>query len=282
VTDAAGGGSRDTEVSRVARLPLSPEVNRRASRHWWDVDADNYQAEHGSFLGEVDLLWCPEGLREAEAHLLGDVAGARVLEVGCGAAAAARWLVTQGAQVVAFDLSAGMLRHASAAATSTGIRPALLQADAMALPLRDATFDLAFTAFGAVPFVDDSARVMREVYRVLRPGGRWVFAVTHPMRWIFLDNPGPQGLVATHSYFDRRPYVEFDASGQATYVEHHRTLGDRVREIVAAGFALREIVEPEWPEGHEQIWGQWSPLRGALFPGTAIYVCHKPPTTPGH
>lgn len=266
----------DALGTRVARVRLTPEENRRAARYWWDIDADNYQAEHGEFLGEVDLVWCPEGLREADVHLLGDVAGTRALEVGCGAAAAARWLVTQGASVVAVDLSTGMLRHARAAAEATGVRPALLQADAQYLPVRDESVDIAFTAFGAVPFVDDSARVMREVFRVLRPGGRWVFAVTHPMRWIFLDHPGLEGLIATYSYFDRRPYVELDAGGQATYVEHHRTIGDRVREIVSAGFVLRDIVEPEWPLGHDQIWGQWSPARGVLFPGTAIYVCHKP------
>jgi SAM-dependent methyltransferase len=196
--------------------------------------------------------------------------------VGCGAAAGARWLVTQGAQVVALDLSAGMLRHAAQGNERTGVRPALVQADGQHLPLRDASFDIAFTAFGAVPFVDDSAAVMREVFRVLRPGGRWVFSATHPMRWIFLDDPGMEGLLATYSYFDRRPYVELDDTGQPTYVEHHRTLGDRVREIVGAGFALRDIVEPEWPIDAEHTWGQWSPLRGVLFPGTAIYVCHKP------
>jgi SAM-dependent methyltransferase len=263
-------------TTRATRRSISTEENRRAARHWWDIDADNYQNEHGAFLGEVDFVWCPEGLRESDAGLLGPVAGARVLEVGCGAAAAARWLVTQGADVVAVDLSAGMLRHAVAAAETSGVRPALLQCDALALPLRDASFDIAFTAFGAVPFIDDSARVMREVFRVLRPGGRWVFSATHPMRWIFLDDPGPDGLVVTHSYFDRRPYVEFDDVGRAVYVEHHRTLGDRIRELVAAEFVVRDVVEPEWPAGHQQVWGQWSPMRGALFPGTAIYVAEKP------
>jgi len=116
---------------------------------------------------------------------------------------------------------------------------------------------------------------MREVHRILRPGGRWVFSVTHPMRWIFLDDPGEGGLVAVHSYFDRRPYVEYDATGAATYVEQHRTLGDRIRELVAAGFVLTDLIEPEWPDGHEQVWGQWSPLRGRIFPGTAIFVAQK-------
>ena len=121
---------------------------------------------------------------------------------------------------------------------------------------------------------------MREVARVLRPGGRWVFATTHPIRWAFPDDPGPDGLRATMPYWDRTPYVEFAADGTPTYVEHHRTLGDRVREIAAAGFRLVDLVEPEWPAGHTQEWGQWSPLRGAILPGTAIYVCELSLATP--
>lgn len=260
----------------VVRRGVGRAEARRASRGWWDADADGYQAEHGGFLGDVRWRWCPEGLVEPDAGLLGPVAGARVLELGCGAAAGARWLATQGARVIGLDLSAGMLRHARAAAGRTGVPVPLVQADALALPFGDGTFDLVCTAFGAIPFVDDSAAAMREVYRVLRPGGRWVFSVTHPMRWIFLDDPGEGGLVAVHSYFDRRPYVEQDGAGVATYVEQHRTLGDRVRELVGAGFVLDDLVEPEWPADNEQVWGQWSPLRGRLFPGTAIFVTHRP------
>ncbi|MGH8959722.1 MAG: class I SAM-dependent methyltransferase [Jatrophihabitantaceae bacterium] len=257
----------------IARRAEDADTTVRANRRWWDSDADAYHAEHGQFLGEADFVWSPEALREQDARLLGDVRGRQILEVGCGSAMCSRWLVGQGAHPVASDISTGMLRHARGANARTGIDVPLVQADAQYLPFAAAQFDLAFTAFGAVAFVEDSARVMCEVARVLRPGGRWVFATTHPIRWSFPDDPGPDGLTATMPYWDRTPYVEFAKSGEATYVEHHRTLGDRVREIVAAGFQLLDVVEPEWPAGHAQEWGQWSPLRGAILPGTAIYVC---------
>jgi len=260
----------------VARRDVDPAGTVRANRRWWDADAEHYLAEHGDFLGDVDFVWCPELVREADARLLGDVRGRRVLEVGCGAAMCARWLRTRGAEVVGLDLSAAMLRRAAATGDRLGLPVPLVQADAKRLPFADASFDLACSAFGAVPFVADSAAVMREVARVLRPGGRWVFAVTHPVRWVFPDDPGPDGLVAQMPYFDRTPYVETDAGGVPTYVEHHRTMGDRVRELVAAGLLLTDLVEPEWPAGHAREWGQWSPLRGAVLPGTAIFVCTRP------
>ena len=260
----------------MSHEPVTADQSVRANRTWWDHDAAAYLAEHGDFLGDVDFVWCPEGLREADAHLLGPISGRRVLEVGAGAAMCSRWLATQGAEPVALDLSGAMLRHATAAADRTGVRVPLVQADAQALPFADGAFEIACTAFGAVPFVADSAAVMREVARVLRRGGRWVFATTHPLRWVFPDDPGPAGLTVHTPYFDRSPYVEIDDAGQPVYVEHHRTLGDRVRELVGAGFRLVDLIEPEWPAGHTREWGQWSPLRGALVPGTAIYVAEKP------
>ncbi len=266
-------------VEGVSRRPVATAETVRANRRWWDDAADDYQREHGSFLRDVGFIWCPEGLDEADAQLLGPtaaLAGKRVVEIGCGAAQCARWLVSVGANVVAFDLSAGQLAHAKRLAASTGIDVPLFQADAQALPLADASFDIVCSAFGALPFVADSAAVLREVARVLRPGGRFVFSVSHPLRWAFLDDPGSAGLTAVTSYFDRMPYVEQDDDSHATYVEHHRTLGDRVREIVASGLVINDLVEPEWPTDHQQIWGGWSPLRGQLIPGTAIFVCDKP------
>lgn len=246
---------------------------RRAGRLWWDQNAADYVAEHGSFLGADDFCWCPEGLRESEARLLGDVAGRRVLEIGAGAAQCSRWLVAQGARSVATDVSGGMLAQSLVLDAHLGTTTPVVQADARALPFADDSFDVAFTAFGAIPFVADADQVHREAARVLRPGGRWVFSVTHPVRWAFPDDPTTRGLTAIRSYFDRRPYVETDDAGIVTYAEHHRTLGDHVGELVAAGFRLERLLEPTWPPGHDRVWGGWGPVRGAVLPGTAIFVC---------
>jgi|SRR3954469_5262999 len=269
VSDTAGGapGERD----RAGYLPAGPDESARGNRGWWDREAPDYLAEHGTFLGDDDFVWGPEGLREDDAGLLGDVRDRDVLEVGCGAAQCSRWLADHGARVVGLDLSTGMLR-AAARRRRPDARYTLVLADARALPLADRSFDLACSAYGAIPFVADPERVMLEVARVLRPGGRWVFSVTHPIRWAFPDDPGPAGLRATRSYFDRTPYVELDAAGTVLYAEHHRTLSDRVAHLVEAGFTLERLVEPEWPEGAEHAWGGWSALRGRLLPGTAIFV----------
>lgn len=275
----SGGDSRHISAEQalgtvgIAKRGVDAAESRTASRAWWDADADDYHTEHGRFLGVADFVWCPEGLQESDAELLGTVRGQSILEVGCGSAPCARWLKANGALPVAFDLSGGMLAHARRANAATGIDVPLIQASADQLPFADNAFDLACSAFGAIPFVADSEAVLREVARVLKPGGRFVFAVTHPLRWIFPDDPGQDGLTVAQSYFDRSPYVEVDETGAATYVEHHRTVGDFVRQINAAGLILRDLIEPEWPDGHTEEWGQWSPLRGKLFPGTAIFDC---------
>ena len=264
--------------SEAARRETDPIETARANRTWWDIEAHDYYAQHGAFLGDDDFVWGPEGLREADAGLLGEVRGKQVLEIGAGAAQCSRYAARQGARVVATDISGGMLRQGAdlnaGFTVESGLTVPLVQCDATNLPFTGGSFDTVFTSYGAVPFVVDSAAVMAEAARVLRPDGRFVFSTTHPIRWALPDDPGYQGLTVSNSYFDRTPYVEQE-SGTATYVEHHRTLGDRVRELTAAGLRLVDLVEPEWPDQNQQVWGGWSPLRGTLIPGTAIFVCQK-------
>ncbi len=265
-----------------------------AARTYWEAEADAYQAQHGAFLagagvgmvdsagedGQIDsagaalsgagFVWGPEGLTEDEAGLLGPVealAGQRVLEVGAGAAQCSRWLRARGSQVVGLDISVAQLRHARGAVP-------VVAGSGPALPFADGTFGCAFSAYGAVQFVADLDALLAEVSRVLRSGGRWVFSVTHPIRWAFPDDPGPEGLAASGSYFDRTPYLEYAPGGeQVVYAEFHRTIGDYVAALQRAGLSIETMVEPEWPEWNDSTWGGWSPLRGMHLPGTLIFGC---------
>ena len=77
-----------SEFAQVSRRLAGAEETAAANRSWWDAEAEDYYAEHGAFLGDEDFVWGPEGWRESELGLLGEVAGRRVLEVGAGAASA--------------------------------------------------------------------------------------------------------------------------------------------------------------------------------------------------
>jgi SAM-dependent methyltransferase len=165
------------------------------------------------------------------------------------------------------------LQHSRRIDLDAGTSVPTVCAGAAALPFADDAFDIVFSAFGALQFIADADALVAEIARVTRRGGRLAFSVTHPTRWMFPDDPGEPGLRATQSYWDRTPYVEVDdATGATAYVEHHRTLGDWVRALAAAGYRLVDLVEPEWPPEHDRVWGGWSRLRGLLTPGTALYV----------
>ena len=258
---------------RVERRPVDEAESRRANGPDWDRYADEYQATHGTFLGDVGFVWGPEGLTEAEAGVLGDVRDRDVLEVGSGAGQCSRWVHARGGRGYGLDLSFRQLQHSRRIDLESGVPVPSVLGTATDLPFADASFDVVFSSFGALQFVSDIDTAVAEAARVLRPGGRFAFSITHPTRWMFPDDPGEEGLVASQSYWDRTPYVEVDdATGVVSYVEHHRTLGDWVALLAGAGFMLTRLLEPEWPEGHERVWGGWSGTRGRFTPGTAIFV----------
>ena len=121
-------------------------------------------------------VWRAHGGELAALCALGP--GMRVLDLGCGPGESAFGMLERaaGTEVVGVDLSASMIRFASLRRRlePTGARATFVQADAMALPFGDATFD-AVTGHSFLYLVPDAARVMAEVARVLRPGGRCAF-----------------------------------------------------------------------------------------------------------
>lgn len=267
-------GAQELDLAGLRRV-----YGRAGSRCFYALVARN--ARHWGWTEPGQSKWrlwrAQRQVEDVLGRKLALPAGARVLDAGCGSGVVARAMATRFGLLVAgvdvLDVLLAEARRLSARAALAD-RTAFTGGDYHRLPFGDGEFDGAYSMETLVHSYDPR-RALAEFHRVLRPGGRLVFSTTHPIRWAFADDPGPQGLTVMQSYFDRTPYVETDADGETSYVEHHRTLGDRVRELVGAGLVLLDLVEPEWPQRTEQSWGGWSPLRGGLIPGTAIFVCTR-------
>jgi ubiquinone biosynthesis O-methyltransferase len=133
------------------------------------ISPQAYALWHASELGalteqiENDLL----------IELLGDVAGQQVLDVGCGDGAVSVYLAQRGALVTGIDASEDMVRAAKKRSAASRRHVAFAAATAERLPFPDASFD-AVLAKTVLCFVDDADAVVREIARVLKPGGRFV------------------------------------------------------------------------------------------------------------
>jgi 2-polyprenyl-3-methyl-5-hydroxy-6-metoxy-1,4-benzoquinol methylase len=112
--------------------------------------------------------------------------GVRVLDVGCGAGGWHARMHDAGAAVVGVDLMTGMLQEARTAGEMLEPPPMLAQADAQALPFGSATFDRVLCA-GVLYHVPECEQALREMRRVLRPGGRAVVSTNgaYAMRRIY-------------------------------------------------------------------------------------------------
>lgn len=143
----------------------------------FDPFAEVYDAWFSTPLGRtVDLLE-----KDLIAQFLGDVSGHSLLDVGTGTGHFALWAAGLGAHAVGLDISRPLLR---VAARKEGMPP-LVQADALALPFADATFDCVLSVT-ALEFIAEPERAVAEMVRVCRPGGRVVAGVLNdwsPWAW---------------------------------------------------------------------------------------------------
>jgi SAM-dependent methyltransferase len=151
--------------------------NRRA----WDEQSDDYQRAHGPALdasgGSAWGLW---QVPESQLHVLGDVDGRDVLELGCGAAQWSIALAALGARVTGLDNSARQLEHARMLMSQSGTDFPLVHSGAEATPFADASFDIVFCDHGAMTFADPH-RTVPEAARLLRDDGLLAFSMHTPI-----------------------------------------------------------------------------------------------------
>ena len=108
--------------------------------------------------------------KEAVFDLLPDLDGRRVLEVGCGTGNISLTLARRGAQVVGLDVSSPMLAAAQQKARQHGFPLNLIRGLAGSLPFNEESFDGVISIL-ALDFISDRPGALRELMRVLRPGG---------------------------------------------------------------------------------------------------------------
>ncbi len=120
----------------------------------------------------------------------GSTAGKSLLEVGCGAGRLARRAAQGGFRVVGMDLSFAMLDRARAVGRSeAGDRPGFVQGEIDHLPLRDSAFDAA-VCLGLISYLDSEKEALRELARVMKPGGLLVVSMYNRARLVhYLDVP---------------------------------------------------------------------------------------------
>jgi SAM-dependent methyltransferase len=174
--------------------------------------------------------------------LAGDVAGLRILDIGCGAGHYAAELLARGAEVVGIDGSASVLAHAR---ERLGDRAQLHLHDAEE-PLDfidDASFDGSVCAL-MLHHVTNRARLLRELRRILRPGGWLLVSTSHPMAdWRHFGG----------SYY-ADDWVDLQLAGSTFAIHYQRMpLETFLGELLAAGFVLEQLVEPRPESGLQEI-----------------------------
>lgn len=212
---------------------MSAEVRQMFSSIATRYDVTNEVMSFG-----IHRLW-----RRKAVRLSGAKPGDQVLDCASGTgdlALAFKRRVGESGRVVGTDFCKEMLDHAPAKAARAGLQVEFQVADAMALPFEDKCFDVASIAFG-IRNVDDPVQCLREMGRVVRPGGRVVV----------LEFGQPQGLFGALFRFYSKvvmPNIGGLLTGnRAAYEYLPRTSaafpsGDRFLELMDRSGAYKERV----------------------------------------
>jgi len=192
----------------------------------YDAFADEFaaHAEHSAYNAHYD--------RPAVLEALGDVSGSTVLDVGCGSGLYAVELVRRGAKVIGIDGSARLIEHARQRLDGS----ADLRVHDLSEPLdwlADQVIDEALMAL-VIHHLEDPLPTLREIHRVLRPGGRLLVSTVHP----FADWRHAGG-----SYFTDEMIDETWNSGWK--VRFRRApLAAWSASFLEAGFLVERLIEP--------------------------------------
>ncbi|MDG5818395.1 class I SAM-dependent methyltransferase [Natronococcus sp. A-GB7] len=252
---------------------LSLERSDQKAKEWWESWSDTFQQAFAEAETEVGIAFGPGVPDGDDLGLFGDLDGKRAIELGCGGAQFGLAISKAGAEVTGVDLSENQLAHARDLAVEHDEDIDLVEASVTNMPMvKDASYDLAFSAF-AFQWVKDIRSCFSEAHRVLKPGGKLVFSVDHPL-YRCLD---PETGELTVSYFADSPRREYSEEFDAEMIVYRRTVSEIATSLLEVGFSIEELREPgyEDPEKYESEYGSFQPDRMARIPPTLVVAAEK-------
>lgn len=256
-------------MSTASPPPGEPE-HVKTNRAGWDAYSAAYEQQHGRQLDASPLAWGVWSIPESRLQVLGEVAGLRVLELGCGAARWSRALARKGALPVGLDLSERQLEAARWASEREAITVPLVQASAETLPLVNGCFDLVFCDHGAMTFADPH-RTVPEAARVLKPGGHLVFSMSSPLHDLCYD----LATETTTSSLQRK-YSEIRKQRWDDEVTFQLPYGEWIRLFRHNRLEVEDLIEPTPDEGATTTYDDYVPLGWARrWPAENIWKVRK-------
>jgi len=241
------------------------------NRAVWTGFAVDYakRAPHAWACQEIE--WGIWNIPESEVGALGDVRGLDVVELGCGTAYFSSWLARRGARPVGVDITPAQLATARAMQDQFGVRFPLIEANAERTPLRDASFDLVLSEYGASIWCDPY-RWIPEAARLLRAGGRLVFLCNSAIRMITVEELGDATMELRRDYFGMHRF-EWPDDGS---VEFHLGYGDWIRLLRSNEFEVENLVELQAPsDAQNHPLADIDPEWARRWPSEEIWVARK-------
>ena len=212
------------------------EHAQRNKAEWEKAAAEYEESGRRGWSGEKPPSWGIWHIPEAELRVLPDVVGKDVVELGCGTAYWSAWLARMGAKPVGIDITDAQLANARKFMAEYGPEFPLIQASAEDVPLPDASFDIAFSEYGASIWCDPDLWVP-EAARLLRPGGELIFLCNGVLAVLTDDPPNEHQLV--RDYFGMRRFEWPDDEG----VDFHLGYGEWIRVFRDNGFEVEDLIE---------------------------------------
>ncbi len=251
-----------------AEVELTEHARRNQAE--WERAAPEYE-EPGrrGWAGEDEPSWGIWGIPESQLRALPDVAGKDVIELGCGTAYWSAWLARMGARPVGLDITDAQLANARRFMAEYGPEFPLVQASAESVPLGDASFDVAFSEYGASIWCDPYLWVP-EAARLLRPGGELIFLCNGVLAVLTDDPPNERRLVRDYHGMHRFEWPGEDG------VEFHLGYGEWVRLLRANGLELEDLIEIQAPAEGPETRFEWIDRAWAhRWPSEEIWKARK-------